>query len=102
MNPDDYNEMNIQTSGEFGGVGIEITSDKGFIKVVSPLDDTPAYKAGIKPLDYITMIDGDIQYKTSILIRKVQKIRGPKGTDVVLTIIRKNSPEEILRLKERL
>ena len=92
LNPDDYDEMNVQTSGEFGGVGIEITSDHGLIKVVSPLDDTPAQKAGIKPLDYITMIDGQSVQNLNIN-QAVQKIRGPKGTDVVLTIVRKNAPK---------
>ena len=87
MNPDDYKEINIQTSGEFGGVGIEITMEKGLIKVISPLDDTPAYEAGIKAADYITMIDGEAVRNLNIN-QAVQKIRGPKGSSVELTIIR--------------
>lgn len=95
MNPEDYKEMNIQTRGEFGGVGIEITMDKGLLKIVSPLDDTPAYKAGIKPSDYITMIDGQSVRNLNIN-QAVQKIRGLKGTEVELTIIREGVPEPLV------
>ena len=100
MNPEDYKEMNIQTSGEFGGVGIEITMDKGLLKIVSPLDDTPAHKAGIQPSDYITMIDGQSVRDLNIN-QAVQKIRGPKGTTVKLTIIRKGTPEPLIFNLER-
>ena len=58
MSEEIYKEMQMDTSGSFGGLGIEITTDKGFIKVVSPIDDTPAYKAGILAGDYITHLDG--------------------------------------------
>jgi carboxyl-terminal processing protease len=94
LDPDDYAEMNVQTSGEFGGVGIEITSDRGLIKIISPLDDTPAQKAGIMPLDYITMIDSKPVQNLTIN-QAVQKIRGPRGSEVTLTIIRKDTPKPL-------
>jgi carboxyl-terminal processing protease len=88
LDAEDYKEMSVQTKGEFGGVGIEITMDKGVLKVVSPIDDTPAYKAGLKSGDYIVSIN-----KESIrgvgLSDSVKKIRGKIGTEVVLTILRK-------------
>ena len=94
LNPDDFKEIHIQTSGEFGGVGIEITMDQGFLKVVSPIDDTPAHKAGMKPSDYITMIDG-VSARNLSINQAVQKIRGPKGTKVRLTVIREGATEPL-------
>jgi carboxyl-terminal processing protease len=90
LNPEDFKEITVQTRGEFGGVGIEITMGKGFLKVVSPIDDTPAFKAGIKPLDYITMIN-DESVRDLNINQAVQKIRGPKGTKVKLTVIREGA-----------
>ncbi|MFZ8864865.1 MAG: S41 family peptidase [Rickettsiales bacterium] len=95
LNPDDFTEMNVQTSGEFGGVGIEITMDQGLLKVVSPIDDTPAYEAGMKPADYITMID-DESVRDLNINQAVQKIRGPRGSAVKLTVIRKGEAEPLI------
>jgi carboxyl-terminal processing protease len=94
LNNENFKEMHVQTSGQFGGVGIEITMYKGFLKVVSPIDDTPAFKAGIKPSDYITMIDGESVRDLNIN-QAVQKIRGPKGTKVKLTIVREGVTEPL-------
>ena len=58
LTPDAYNDMRDQTRGEYGGLGLEVTSEDGAVKVISPIDDTPAAKAGIKPGDYITAVDG--------------------------------------------
>ena len=79
MNPKDYKDMQVQTRGEFGGLGIEVTMENGVIKVVSPIDDTPASKAGIQPGDLIIAIDGEpVQGMT--LHEAVDKMRGPVGT----------------------
>ena len=87
LSPKNFREMQVQTRGEFGGLGIEVTMENGFIKVVSPIDDTPASKAGLKPGDLITQLDGDpVQGLT--LSQAVEKMRGPVGSDLKLTIRR--------------
>lgn len=83
----DYDEMKISTSGEFGGIGVEITMEKGVLKVISPIDDTPAYNAGIQAQDYIIKID-DVSVNGMGLEEAVSKIRGKKGHVVKLTVIR--------------
>ncbi len=87
MDSKSYNDMQITTKGQFGGVGIEVTQEDGLIKVISPIDGTPAAKAGIKPGDRIAGIDG-----TSIaglaLNDAIDKMRGPEGSKVTLTILR--------------
>jgi len=87
MNEEVYKEMQMDTSGTFGGLGIEITTDKGFIKIISPIDDTPADKAGIQAGDYITHLNGesvvDMNLKEAIDI-----MRGEVGTSITITIIR--------------
>ena len=87
MNEEVYKEMQIDTSGSFGGLGIEITTDKGFIKIVSPIDDTPAQKAGVQAGDYITHLDGtsvvDMTLKEAIDI-----MRGEVGEPITITIVR--------------
>ena len=62
MNESKYKEMKIDTSGKFGGLGIQITMEEGFVKIISPIDDTPAYEAGLKTGDFITKIDGKSIY----------------------------------------
>ncbi|MGI5846124.1 MAG: S41 family peptidase [Alphaproteobacteria bacterium] len=89
LNADDLKDFGDKSSGSFGGIGIQITSDKGAIKVISPIDDTPAYRAGIKAGDYITHIDGQ-QVFDMTLNQAVKKMKGRPGTKVKLTII----PEE--------
>ena len=90
LDVDSFNYMNEQTKGKFGGLGIEITMDNGLVKVVSPIDDTPAAKAGIKAGDYITNIDEETVVGMS-LNEAVSKLRGKVGTKVKLSIRRVNS-----------
>ena len=82
-----YADMQIQTKGEFGGVGIEVTMEDGLIKVISPIDDTPAAKAGLKTGDFIGAIDGDAIQGMG-LNDAIDKMRGPVGTKVTLTVLR--------------
>ena len=90
--PEALEELQIDTKGEFTGIGISITIRNGFVTVISPIEGTPAYKAGIKAGDIIIKVDGE---PTRDLPGAVKKIRGPKGTTVVVTIIRKGSSEPI-------
>lgn len=83
-----YNTLLMTTSGEFGGVGIEVTPEYGILKIIAPMDDTPASKAGIKSGDYIVSIDNKLVSEMS-LQDAVEKMRGKKGSVVVLTILRK-------------
>ncbi|MCC3861638.1 S41 family peptidase [Pseudemcibacter aquimaris] len=94
LNPKRYEGMRVQTSGEFGGLGIEVTMDRGVILVVSPMDDTPAFRAGIKAGDYITRIDGE-QINGLTLNEAVEKMRGKVGTDIDVTIVRKGESDVI-------
>lgn len=87
LDPKNAREMQIQTKGEFGGLGIEVTLENGLVKVVSPLDDTPAFRAGVKPGDFITHIDGE-QVVGLTLGEAVDKMRGPAGSDIIITIRR--------------
>ena len=89
MNAKDYGDMQIQTKGEFGGLGIEVTMQDGLIKVVSPMDDTPAAKAGLQPNDLISHIDGDPVLGLS-LNQAVDKMRGEIGSSITVTVIRGN------------
>lgn len=82
-----FKELQVETKGEFGGLGIEITLDGGILTVVSPIEDTPAFKVGIKPGDKIIKINGEAT-KNITLHSAVQQMRGPKGTKVTLTIMR--------------
>jgi carboxyl-terminal processing protease len=88
LKPDDYKELQIETKGKFGGLGIEITIRDNVLTVVSPLEDTPADKAGIQANDQIMKID-DQPTQDMSLMDAVQKMRGPKGSKVKLTILRK-------------
>jgi carboxyl-terminal processing protease len=87
MDPKGYNDMQITTKGEFGGVGIEVTQEEGLIKVISPIDGTPAAKAGIKPGDRIAGIDG-VSIAGLPLNDAIDKMRGPAGSKIVLTVLR--------------
>lgn len=90
--PKDYSEMQEETRGEFGGLGIEVTQEDGFVKVVSPIDDTPAYRAGIEAGDFITHIDGESVLGLT-LSEAVDLMRGPVGEEIVLTIFREGTDE---------
>ena len=92
LTPDDFKELKVETQGEFTGIGVSITMRKGFITVISPIVGTPAYKSGIKAGDRIVKVDGK---STTDLRQAVKMIRGPKGTKVVVTIVRKGSKEPI-------
>jgi carboxyl-terminal processing protease len=85
--PDDFDDMQVQTRGEFGGLGIEVTQEDGFVKVVSPMDDTPAAAAGIQSGDFITQVNGE-NLMGLLLDEAVEKMRGPVGSEIVLTIVR--------------
>src|SRR6516164_2769059 len=87
LNTKNFNDMKVQTRGEFGGLGIEVSMESGLVKVVSPIDDTPAARAGLKPGDLITHLDGDpVQGMT--LPEAVEKMRGPINSEIKLTIHR--------------
>ena len=88
MNPEVFKESREETSGEFGGLGIEVTMESGVVKVITPIDDTPAAKAGVKAGDYIVRINGEqVQGKT--LMEAVNLMRGPVGTAIEITVRRK-------------
>ena len=91
MNPKEWDDMQVQTKGEFGGLGIEVTMENGVIKVVSPIDDTPAAKAGIQPGDLIIQIDGK-PIMGLTLSEAVDKMRGPVDSKIVLTMRRGKQP----------
>jgi carboxyl-terminal processing protease len=87
MSPEFYEEMQTETSGEFGGLGIEVSMDSGVVKVISPIDDTPASRAGIKAGDYIVKID-NTQVQGKSLSEAVELMRGPVGSPIELTVRR--------------
>tara|TARA_Y100000590_G_scaffold24109_1_gene27476 strand:+ start:3724 stop:4878 length:1155 start_codon:yes stop_codon:yes gene_type:complete len=88
MNPEIYKETQVETSGEFGGLGIEVSMESGVVKVITPIDDTPASRAGVKAGDYIVRINNEqVQGKT--LMEAVNLMRGPVGTSIEITIRRK-------------
>jgi len=87
LSPDLYKELQVDTKGSFGGLGIEITVRNGVLTVVSPIEDTPAFRGGVKPGDQIIKIEGEFTKDLS-LIDAVKKMRGPRGTKIVLTLRR--------------
>ena len=94
MSPEIYNEMQTETSGEFGGLGIEVSMESGVVKVISPIDDTPASKAGIKAGDYIVKIN-DTQVQGKSLTEAVELMRGPVGSSINLTIRRRGEKKAL-------
>jgi carboxyl-terminal processing protease len=101
MDPKSFRDMQVQTRGEFGGLGIEVTMEDGLIKVVAPIDDTPAAKAGVRANDIITQLDDDaVQGMT--LNQAVDKMRGPVNTKIRLTIVRKgvDKPVELTIVRD--
>mgnify|MGYP001239901266 CR=1 FL=1 len=91
LDPESFREMNIDTHGEFGGLGLEVTMENGVIRIVAPIDDTPAHKAGLKSGDLIISMDG-VQVKGLSLGESVSLMRGKPGSEIVLTIVRKDVP----------
>ena len=87
MNAESFGDMQVQTRGEFGGLGIEVTMENGLVKVVSPIDDTPAHRAGLEPGDYISHLDGEAVMGLT-LNDAVDRMRGKVGSDITLTIRR--------------
>jgi carboxyl-terminal processing protease len=94
MDPKSFRDMQVQTRGEFGGLGIEVTMEDGLVKVVAPIDDTPAAKAGVMANDIITKLDDD-QVQGLTLNQAVDKMRGPVNTKIKLTIMRKGADKPI-------
>jgi len=94
MDPKSFRDMQVQTRGEFGGLGIEVTMEDGLIKVVAPIDETPAAKAGVMANDIITKLDDD-QVQGLTLNQAVEKMRGPVNTKIKLTIMRKGQDKPV-------
>jgi carboxyl-terminal processing protease len=90
--PDDFDDMRVQTRGEFGGLGIEVTQENGFVKVVAPIDGTPADRAGIQPNDLITHVDGDSVMGLT-LNEAVDLMRGPVGSQITITVLREGESD---------
>jgi carboxyl-terminal processing protease len=94
LNPDAAKDMRVQTKGEFGGLGIEVTMENELVKVITPIDDTPAAKAGVRAGDYISQIDGE-DVRGMTLNDAVEKMRGPVETPIKLTILREGSDKPL-------
>ena len=92
LSPEDAEQMRVQTRGEFGGLGIEVTQEEGFVKVISPIDDTPADAAGIEAGDMITHVDGEGILGLS-LDKAVDLMRGPVGSEIVITVVREGEQD---------
>ena len=92
LSPDDAADMRVQTRGEFGGLGIEVTQEEGFVKVVSPIDGTPADDAGLEAGDFITHVDGESVLGLT-LDEAVDMMRGPVGSEIIVTIVREGEAE---------
>lgn len=94
LSPDDAADMRVQTRGEFGGLGIEVTQEEGFVKVVSPMDGTPADEAGVLAGDFITHVDGESVLGLT-LDDAVELMRGPVGSEIIITVAREGADEPI-------
>ena len=90
--PEDFSDMRVQTRGEFGGLGIEVTQEEGFVKVVSPMDGTPADAAGMQAGDFITHVDGESVLGLT-LDEAVDMMRGPVGSEIIITVVREGEAE---------
>ena len=101
LNPRSFRDMQVQTRGEFGGLGIEVTQENGFVKVISPIDDTPAARAGVRPGDLITHLNGQPTLGLT-LQEAVEQMRGERGTSIRLTIRRdgERNPVEITLVRD--
>ncbi|MEL6690416.1 MAG: S41 family peptidase [Pseudomonadota bacterium] len=92
LSPDDAADMRIQTRGEFGGLGIEVTQEEGFVKVVAPMDGTPADQAGVEAGDFITHVDGEGLLGLT-LDEAVELMRGPVGSEIIITVVREGEDD---------
>ena len=101
LNRKNFSDMQVQTKGEFGGLGIEVTMEGGYVKVVSPIDDTPAFRAGLKAGDLITHLDGENAQGLS-LSQAVEKMRGPVNSDIKLTIRRGNESFDVSITRDKI
>ncbi|MBI1339488.1 PDZ domain-containing protein [bacterium] len=102
LNPDEFRDMQVQTSGEYGGLGIEVTAQDGFVKVVSPMDDTPASRAGIKSGDFLTAIDGATIVGLP-LNDAVKQMRGAVGSNITITVVREGvEPFDVTLKREKI
>ncbi len=100
VTPEQFKELQVTTSGEYGGLGMEVTMEDGFVKVISPIDETPAKRAGIKAGDYLTEIDGKSILGLS-LTEAVKQMRGKPGEDITVTVVREDEdPLEITMTRE--
>jgi carboxyl-terminal processing protease len=90
--PRDFDSMQVQTRGEFGGLGIEVTQEDGFVRVITPMDDTPAMEAGVEAGDFITHVDGEALLGLT-LEQAVDLMRGPVGSEIVITVVREGEEE---------
>jgi carboxyl-terminal processing protease len=100
VSPEEFKELNVTTSGEYGGLGMEVTMEDGFVKVIAPIDETPAKRAGIKAGDFLTEIDGKSIMGLS-LTEAVKQMRGKPGEDITVTVIREDQdPLEITMTRE--
>jgi carboxyl-terminal processing protease len=94
LDEDSFRDMQTATTGRFGGLGIEVGSEDGFVKVISPIDDTPAYKAGLKAGDFILKVN-DTNLRGLNINEAVKRMRGEVGTEAVLTVLRRGEPKEL-------
>lgn len=92
LSPDDAADMREQTRGEFGGLGIEVTQEEGWIKVITPMDDTPAFNAGIEAGDFITQVNGESLLGLT-LTEAVELMKGPIGSEIIITVVREGTDE---------
>jgi carboxyl-terminal processing protease len=92
LSANDYEDMRVQTRGAFGGLGIEITQQEGYVRVITPIDDTPAYNAGVQPGDLITHVDGQSLLGLT-LTDAVDLMRGPVGSEIIITVVREGEAE---------
>jgi carboxyl-terminal processing protease len=101
--PRDFDSMQVQTRGEFGGLGIEVTQEDGFVRVITPMDDTPAMEAGVEAGDFITHVDGEALLGLT-LEEAVDLMRGPVGSEIVITIVREvaEEPFDVTIVRDRI
>jgi carboxyl-terminal processing protease len=92
ISANDFEDMQVQTRGEFGGLGIEVTQEDGFVRVITPMDDTPAMEAGVEAGDFITHVDGEALLGLT-LEEAVDLMRGPVGSDIIITVVREGADE---------